>query len=260
MMISLEINPGESLNIVGDIHGQYSDLLRIFDYAGYPSEFKNYLFIGDYVDRGKQSIEVICLLLAFKIKYPEKFNLLRGNHESQAINRSYGFYDECKRRYTVTLWTEFCKCFNFMPVSAIIEDRILCMHGGLSPELHSLEQIKNLDRPSDVPDSGLLCDLLWSDPDKDIAAWGDNERGVSHTFGANIVKKFNEKHDIDLICRAHQVVEDGYEFFANRGLVTVFSAPNYYGEWDNAAAIMIVDEDLTCKFKIIQPAEKKDLL
>jgi serine/threonine-protein phosphatase PP1 catalytic subunit len=125
------------------------------------------------------------------------------------------------------------------------------MHGGLSPELHSLEQIKNLDRPSDVPDSGLICDLLWSDPDKDVAAWGENERGISHTFGANIVKKFNEKHDLDLICRAHQVVEDGYEFFADRNLVTVFSAPNYYGEWDNAAAIMIVDEDLMCKFKII---------
>lgn len=139
MMIDLEINCEQTLNIVGDIHGQYSDLLRIFDYAGYPSEHKNYLFIGDYVDRGKQSIEVISLLLAFKIKYPNKFNLLRGNHESQAINRSYGFYDECKRRYTVTLWTEFCKCFNFMPVCAIVEDRILCMHGGLSPELHSLE-------------------------------------------------------------------------------------------------------------------------
>ena len=111
-----------------------------------------------------------------------------------------------------------------------------------------------------MPDNGLLCDLLWSDPDKDVAAWGDNERGVSHTFGTNIVKKFNEKHDIDLICRAHQVVEDGYEFFADRGLVTVFSAPNYFGEWDNAAAIMIVDEELMCKFKIIQPAEKKDLL
>jgi serine/threonine-protein phosphatase PP1 catalytic subunit len=90
-----------------------------------------------------------------------------------------------------------------MPVSAIIDQRILCMHGGLSPELHSLEQIKNLERPNEVPDNGLLCDLLWSDPDKEVATWGDNERGVSHTFGPNIVKTFNEKHDLDLICRAH---------------------------------------------------------
>ena len=155
------------------------------------------------MDRGKQSVEVITLLIAFKLKYPETFNLLRGNHEVMAINRTYGFYDECKRRYSVSLWREFCLCFNFMPASAIIEQRILCMHGGLSPELHSLEQIKNLDRPCDVPDSGLICDLLWSDPDKDVAAWGENERGISHTFGGNIVKKFNEKHDLDLICRAH---------------------------------------------------------
>ena len=147
-----------------------------------------------------------------------------------------------------------------MPVCGIIEQRILCMHGGLSPDLHNLEQIKSLNRPCDVPDNGLLCDLLWSDPDKDVLTWGDNERGVSHTFGPNVVKSFNDKHDLDLICRAHQVVEDGYEFFADRNLVTVFSAPNYYGEWDNAAAMMIVDEDLMCKFKIIQPAEKKELL
>mmetsp|Transcript_8812 Transcript_8812/g.13587 ORF Transcript_8812/g.13587 Transcript_8812/m.13587 type:complete len:158 (-) Transcript_8812:65-538(-) len=147
-----------------------------------------------------------------------------------------------------------------MPVSCIVENRIFCMHGGLSPELHNFAQIEKIKRPTDVPDSGLLCDLLWSDPDKDVTTWGDNERGVSHTFGENIVKKFNEKHDLDLVCRAHQVVEKGFEFFADRNLVTVFSAPNYFGEWDNAAAILIVDEDLTCKFKRIQPAETKDLL
>ena len=153
------------MNIVGDIHGQYYDLLRIFDYGGYPSLDQNYLFIGDYVDRGKQSIEVITLLLAFKVKFPNNFNLLRGNHECQSINKTYGFYDECKRRYSVSLWRDFGNCFNYMPVSAIIEQRILCMHGGLSPDLHSLEQIKNLDRPNDVPENGLLCDLLWSDPE-----------------------------------------------------------------------------------------------
>lgn len=198
--------------------------------------------------------------MAFKIKYPEQVNLLRGNHESQAINRNYGFYEECRRRYTVSLWQDFCKCFNYMPVSALIEQRILCMHGGLSPDLNQLEQINGLDRPQEVSDHGLLCDLLWSDPDKDVEQWGENERGVSHTFGPDIVKAFNEKHELNLICRAHQVVEDGYEFFADRNLVTVFSAPNYYGEWNNSAAVMIVDTDLVCKFKILQPTERKDLL
>ena len=105
-------------------------------------------------------------------------------------------------------------------------------------------------RPTDVPDQGLLCDLLWSDPDKDIAGWGENDRGVSFTFGGEVVSKFLHKHDLDLICRAHQVVEDGYEFFAKRQLVTLFSAPNYCGEFDNAGAMMSVDETLMCSFQV----------
>ncbi|XP_053194899.1 protein phosphatase 1, catalytic subunit, alpha isozyme a [Scomber japonicus] len=168
------------LKICGDVHGQYYDLLRLFEYGGFPPE-SNYLFLGDYVDRGKQSLETICLLLAYKIKYPENFFLLRGNHECASINRIYGFYDE----------------------------------------------------------------------------WGENDRGVSFTFGADVVAKFLHKHDMDLICRAHQVVEDGYEFFAKRQLVTLFSAPNYCGEFDNAGAMMSVDETLMCSFQILKPADKK---
>uniref|UniRef100_A0A251U734 Serine/threonine-protein phosphatase n=2 Tax=Helianthus annuus TaxID=4232 RepID=A0A251U734_HELAN len=244
------------VKICGDIHGQYSDLLRLFEYGGLPPQ-ANYLFLGDYVDRGKQSLETICLLLAYKIKYPNNFFLLRGNHECASINRIYGFYDECKRRFNVKLWKTFSDCFNCMPVAALIDEKILCMHGGLSPDLNSLDQIKNLRRPTDVPDSGLLCDLLWSDPCNDVKGWGMNDRGVSYTFGADIVTEFLEKHDLDLVCRAHQVVEDGYEFFANRQLVTVFSAPNYCGEFDNAGAMMSVDETLMCSFQILKPAEKK---
>ncbi|KAL6292231.1 hypothetical protein ACE6H2_000373 [Prunus campanulata] len=244
------------IKICGDVHGQYSDLLRLFEFGGLPSH-SNYLFLGDYVDRGKQSLETICLLLAYKIKYPENFFLLRGNHECASINRIYGFFDECKRRFNVRLWKVFTECFNCLPVAALIDEKILCMHGGLSPELNNLNQIKSLQRPTDVPDSGLLCDLLWSDPSKDIQGWGPNERGVSFTFGADRVTEFLRKHDLDLICRAHQVVEDGYEFFANRQLVTIFSAPNYCGEFDNAGAMMSVDESLMCSFQILKPAEKK---
>ncbi|VDQ11222.1 unnamed protein product [Trichobilharzia regenti] len=222
------------LKICGDIHGQYYDLLRLFEYGGFPPD-ANYLFLGDYVDRGKQSLETICLLLAYKIKYPENFFLLRGNHECASINRIYGFYDEF----------------------AIVDEKIFCCHGGLSPDLHSMEQIRRIMRPTDVPEQGLLCDLLWSDPDKDITGWGENDRGVSYTFGADIVTKFLHSHELDLICRAHQVVEDGYEFFAKRQLVTLFSAPNYCGEFDNAGAMMSVDETLTCSFQILKPADKK---
>ncbi|PNY08417.1 serine/threonine protein phosphatase PP1-like protein [Trifolium pratense] len=248
-------------NIVlpGDVHGQYSDLLRLFEYGGLPPE-ANYLFLGDYVDRGKQSLETICLLLAYKIKYPENFFLLRGNHECASINRIYGFYDECKRRFNVRLWKTFTDCFNCLPVAALIDEKILCMHGGISPDLHNLDQIRNLQRPTDVPDTGLLCDLLWSDPSKDVQGWGMNDRGVSYTFGADTISEFLQKHDLDLICRAHQVVEDGYEFFANRQLVTIFSAPNYCGEFDNAGAMMSVDDTLMCSFQILKPADKKTKL
>ncbi len=238
------------------MHGQYYDLLRLFEYGGFPPD-ANYLFLGDYVDRGKQSLETVCLLLAYKIKYPENFFLLRGNHECASINRIYGFYDECKRRYNIKLWKTFTDCFNCLPIASLIDEKILCMHGGLSPELSSLEQVKRIMRPTDVPDTGLLCDLLWSDPEKDVQGWGENDRGVSFTFGPEIVGGFNKKHDIDLICRAHQVVEDGYEFFAKRQLVTLFSAPNYCGEFDNAGAMMSVDDTLMCSFQILKPAEKK---
>ncbi|RWW20305.1 hypothetical protein GW17_00015587, partial [Ensete ventricosum] len=192
------------IKICGDIHGQYTDLLRLFECGGYPPR-ANYLFLGDYVDRGKQSIETICLLLAYKIKYPESFFLLRGNHECASISRIYGFYDECKRRYYVHLWRVFTDCFNCLPVAALIEEKILCMHGGLSPQLKNLNQIRNIARPVDVPDTGLLCDLLWSDPDDNIKGWGENDRGVSHTFGPDVVAQMVQKLDIDLICRAHQV-------------------------------------------------------
>ena len=248
--VLLEIS--SPLNICGDIHGQFHDLIRLFDFGGHPPS-TNYLFLGDYVDRGKNSIECISLLLSYKIKYKDNFFLLRGNHESENINKIYGFFDECKRRYNLKIWKFFSDCFNWLPVCALIDDKILCMHGGISPELTSLEKIKKIVRPTEIPEKGLLCDLLWSDPDKDVEGWGKNERGVSYTFNAEIVKECVKKLDIDLICRAHQVVEYGYEFFADRTLVTVFSAPNYCGQFDNAGAMMTVDENLICGFKILKP-------
>ena len=240
------------VNICGDTHGQYNDLLRLFEFGGRPPQ-TNYLFLGDYVDRGKNSVETMGLLLAYKIKYPNNIFLLRGNHESEIINHVYGFFDECKRRYNTKVYKLFSDCFNWLPISAIVDDKILCMHGGISPDLTSLDRIRKIVRPTEVPDKGLLCDLLWSDPDKNVDGWGGNERGVSVTFNENIVNKVVEDLDIDLVCRAHQVVENGYEFFADKKLVTVFSAPNYCNQFDNAGGMMIVDENLICGFKILTP-------
>ena len=250
MLVELEA----PLHVCGDIHGQYYDLLRIFEHCGYPGEY-NYLFLGDYVDRGKQSLETVSLLLCYKIKYPEKVTLLRGNHESSVTNRIYGFYDECKRRYNIRLWKSFTDLFNYLPVAALIDDKILCMHGGLSPDLKSIQNIQDISRPTDIPDQGLLCDLLWSDPDKEAVDYDENDRGVSVIFGEKVVTDFNKKNDLDLIIRAHQVVDEGYEFFANRQLITIFSAPNYCGEFDNSAGIMIIDDSLTCSLKVLRPVE-----
>ena len=241
------------LVICGDTHGQFYDLLKIFEVCGFPPN-KRYLFLGDYVDRADQSIETICLLLCYKIKFPTDFYLLRGNHEDSSINRIYGFYDECKRRYTPRLWKTFAGVFNCMPVSALVEQQILCMHGGISPELYDLQQINKLERPSSTPDYGLMCDLMWADPDVDVTGWAESDRGVSFVFGYQVIKEFNKQFDLSLIVRGHQVVEDGYEFHANRNLVTVFSAPNYCGEFDNAGGIMTIDEEMVCSFKIIKPS------
>lgn len=134
VLLELEV----PIKIIGDVHGQYYDLLKLFEYGGFPDE-SQYLFLGDYVDRGKQSIETIALLLCYKLKYPQSFFLLRGNHESASINRQYGFYDECKRRYNIKLWKVFSDVFNLLPLCALIEERIICMHGGLSPELRSFD-------------------------------------------------------------------------------------------------------------------------
>jgi serine/threonine-protein phosphatase PP1 catalytic subunit len=238
--------------VVGDIHGQYADLLRILEMAGDPSH-QNYVFLGDYVDRANMSIETICLLLCYKLKYPENFCLLRGNHECSSINRVYGFYDECKRRYTVKVWRMFCNVFNCLPIAAVIEERVMCMHGGLSPSLESFDQILALRRPTDVPDEGLMCDLLWADPDESMRGWCPNGRGVSWVFGSDVISRFLRTHDLDLICRAHQVVEDGYEFQCDRQLVTIFSAPNYCDEFDNAGGVLIIGADMCCSFKVLKP-------
>ncbi|EYC21688.1 hypothetical protein Y032_0019g3960, partial [Ancylostoma ceylanicum] len=234
--------------VCGDIHGQFPDLLRIFNRCGYPPDC-SYLFLGDYVDRGRQQLEVITILMSYKILYPECFFILRGNHECKIINKVYGFYDECKRRYSVKLYNVFQDFFDALPLCSLVAGRILGMHGGLSPELTSWAQMDEIVRPLDPEDVPLAMDLLWSDPDDHTRGWAKNSRGVSYVFGTDVVKKFCRDMDLDLIVRAHQVVQDGYEFFADRRLVTIFSAPKKMvylatdqSEW---GTIRVKDEELS---------------
>ncbi|OHT03967.1 Serine/threonine-protein phosphatase PP1 isozyme 3 [Tritrichomonas foetus] len=250
--VLLELRP--PLTVCGDTHGQYHDLLRIFDLGQYPPN-TNYLFLGDYVDRGRQSIETVTLLFCYKILYPQNFFMLRGNHECAYINRLYGFYDECVEQYSVQMWKNFCDVFNCLPIAAIIDDKIFCIHGGISPYLTSLQDIRDIKRPTEVPEEGLLCDLLWSDPNNLADEWEENDRGTSVCFGATPVDQFLDHFGFDLICRAHQAVMNGYEFpfFPNQTLVTVFSAPNYCYEFENKGAFLNVDENLFCTFTILEP-------
>ncbi|KAJ5156226.1 hypothetical protein N7492_009029 [Penicillium capsulatum] len=246
------------VKIVGDVHGQYTDLIRMFEMCGFPPA-SNYLFLGDYVDRGKQSLETILLLLCYKLKYPENFFLLRGNHECANVTRVYGFYDECKRRCNIKVWKTFIDTFNCLPIASIVAGKIFCVHGGLSPSLSHMDDIRGIARPTDVPDYGLLNDLLWSDPADMEEDWEPNERGVSYCFGKKVIMNFLQRHDFDLVCRAHMVVEDGYEFYQDRILVTVFSAPNYCGEFDNWGAVMSVSGELLCSFELLKPLDSTAL-
>ena len=209
---------------------------------------------SDYVDRGSNSIEILCLLFALKIRYPNQVYLLRGNHESISMNQLYGFCDEIQRRFNPALYYNFLDVFSVMPIAALVGSRILCMHGGLSPDIKSLDDIANIPRPYEIPDEGLICDLLWADPKRNQnQKWEPNERGVSYTFSEEVVEDFLKKFDLDLICRAHQVQDEGYSFFANGGLITLFSAPNYVGEMDNGGAFLTVNEELECTVKLIHP-------
>ncbi|XBW34896.1 hypothetical protein QEN19_000460 [Hanseniaspora menglaensis] len=248
------LNLKAPIKVVGDVHGQFNDLLRILKLSGDPSK-TGYLFLGDYVDRGKQSLETILLLLLYKIKFPQTFFMLRGNHESSQVTKIYGFYDECKRRCgTSKVWKYFVDCFNCLPFAGIINDKIFCVHGGISPYLQDIKQIEKILRPTDIPQEGLLTDLLWSDPEKNLLDWQPNsDRGVSCYFSKKNVSQFCKKFQFELIIRGHMVVEDGYEFFGKKRLVTIFSAPNYCGEFNNWGAVMDVDKDLMCSFELLKP-------
>merc|ERR1719335_2005848 len=209
------INVPAPCKIVGDIHGQFSDLVRLLECGGHPPD-TTYLFLGDYVDRGAYGLEVMMLLCSYKVK----------------------------RRFNVKTWKLCCEMFNCLPLAATIDEKIFCVHAGLSPEMSDLSVVNKVQRPADVPEDGLMCDLLWSDPEPDISGWAESDRGVSYVFGPDIVTDFLDKNDFDLVVRAHQVVEDGYEFFPSRQMVTLFSAPNYCGEFDNAGAMMTLRDDL----------------
>mmetsp|Transcript_12551 Transcript_12551/g.14472 ORF Transcript_12551/g.14472 Transcript_12551/m.14472 type:complete len:315 (+) Transcript_12551:38-982(+) len=244
------------VTICGDIHGQFHDLLELFKMGGKAPE-TNYLFTGDYVDRGYHSVECVTLLVALKVRYKDRITILRGNHESRQITQVYGFYDECCRKYgNANVWKYFTELFDYLPLTAVVEGKFFCLHGGLSPSIDSLDHIRSLDRIQEVPHEGPMCDLLWSDPD-DRSGWGISPRGAGYTFGQDISEQFNHTNNLRMICRAHQLVMEGYSQTHDKNVVTIFSAPNYCYRCGNQAAIMEVDEALRTNYLQFDPAPRK---
>eukprot|EP00262_Sarcandra_glabra_P014680 TRINITY_DN4340_c0_g1_i1.p1 TRINITY_DN4340_c0_g1~~TRINITY_DN4340_c0_g1_i1.p1 ORF type:complete len:900 (+),score=162.24 TRINITY_DN4340_c0_g1_i1:172-2871(+) len=254
------------IKVFGDLHGQFGDLMRLFDEYGFPSTagditYIDYLFLGDYVDRGQHSLETITLLLALKIEYPENVHMIRGNHEAADINALFGFRLECIERMGendgIWAWSRFNQLFNFLPLAALIEKKIICMHGGIGRSINSVEQIEKLERPITM-DAGsiILMDLLWSDPTENDSIEGlrPNARGPGLvTFGPDRVTDFCKRNKLQLIIRAHECVMDGFERFAQGQLITLFSATNYCGTANNAGAILVVGRGLVVVPKLIHP-------
>ncbi|KAF5667896.1 phosphatase [Fusarium heterosporum] len=305
------------VTICGDIHGQFHDLMELFRVGGDVPD-TNYLFMGDFVDRGFYSLESFLLLLCLKVRYPDRMTLIRGNHESRQITTVYGFYDECIRKYgSANVWRYCCDVFDYLALGAIVlgasntmspgvepvddeteievcdqngsimsrfprrrpeegaQDQVqspggtamdrtgppgsgasgssggtvgnpagavLCVHGGLSPLVDTVDKIRLIDRKQEVPHEGAMCDLLWSDPDE-IDGWGLSPRGAGFLFGADIVKVFNHRNDLSLIARAHQLVMEGFKEMFDASIVTVWSAPNYCYRCGNVAAVLELSED-----------------
>jgi diadenosine tetraphosphatase ApaH/serine/threonine PP2A family protein phosphatase len=240
--------------VVGDLHGSLLDLLRILQGFGAPPETR-YLFLGDYVDRGPHSIAVICLVLSFLCKFPSRLFLLRGNHEFSQINRVYGFWDEIIQRYkSDVLWTRFQEVFSWMPLAAVVDRSVFCVHGGLSPLLDTPQVLADLEMPiSNYFGRSLISDLVWSDPIDVMYGFQFNKRGSGKLFGIDKVEDFLRKNNMKLLVRAHQCNQSGFRTFANMMGVTVFSSSNYCNLSDNKCGVLVVKDEKEISFFSIDP-------
>ena len=240
-LVDVPIAPGAHVNVCGDTHGQYYDLLNIFETYGYPSESNPYLFNGDFVDRGSFSLEVVLLLFSLKVVYPEHVHLARGNHETLNMNRIYGFEGEVKAKYSQQMFDLFTECFHCLPLAHVLAGKVYVTHGGLfSQEGVSLDDVRKVDRFREPPDEGIMSEALWSDP-QPMPGRAPSKRGVGLSFGPDVTARFLAHNDLKLVVRSHEVKDEGYEVEPGGQLVTVFSAPNYCDQMGNKGALLKVD-------------------
>lgn len=246
-LLDINIPEGEKFTVCGDVHGQYYDLLNLFDLNGRPSTSNPYLFNGDFVDRGSFSFEVITVFFALKLLYPAHFHLLRGNHESTSMNGLYGFQGEVLAKADPKAFELFTEAFCHLPLAATIGGKILVVHGGLfSQDGVKLDDIRKINRNTQPPESGLMSELLWSDPQPHNGR-APSKRGVGLSFGPDVTRRFLDDNGLDLLIRSHEVKDEGYEIEAGGRLITVFSAPNYCDQMGNKAAYIKLDHTLKPK-------------
>ncbi|KAK9907522.1 hypothetical protein WJX75_005274 [Coccomyxa subellipsoidea] len=237
-LVDVSIAQDAHITTCGDVHGQFYDLLNIFELNGLPSEDNPYLFNGDFVDRGSFSVEVILSLMAFKVLYPQHMHLARGNHESQGMNKLYGFEGEVKAKYNVMMANLFRETFCWLPLAHVLNGRVMVVHGGLfSKDGVTLDDIRRIDRYREPPEEGLMCELLWSDPQPG-AGRAPSKRGVGVAFGPDVTRAFLEQNGLDLLVRSHEVKDKGYEVDHGGYCITVFSAPNYCDQMGNKGAFI----------------------
>lgn len=240
--------------VFGSLSGEFDQLRQIFATCGDVLTTR-YVGLGNYCNRGKHGIETLCLLFSYKSMFPENLILLRGKHECTSISRIYGLYDACKMSYSVKLWKSFNQAFNCMPFVCVVQNRVLCVSSGLScehPGVTGFDVLQRLKRPTDIPDEGFLCDLLWAEPDLRIAGWSDNPRD-GNLFGPDVVRNFLRVNNFEMMCRT-ALVDEGFEWFGDAKLVTIISVPNYAGEFKNKGAVMLIDDCGNATFSVFESA------